>query len=49
MIYRFVHFNRFQLLVVKHSNCRRGWKEFKGWLKSSRYESKKWFVFIWFI
>jgi len=41
MIYRFVHFNHFQLLVFTYSNCRRGWKEFKGWLNSSRYEAKE--------
>jgi len=38
MIYRFVHFNCFQLFVFKHCNCRRRWKESEGWLKSSRYE-----------
>ena len=40
ILYRFVHFNRFQLFVFKHYNCRRRWKESKDWLKSSRYEFK---------
>jgi len=40
MIYGFVCFNRFQLFVFKHCNCRRRWKESTGWLKSFRYEFK---------
>jgi len=41
VLYRFVHIYRFQLPVFKHCNCRRRWKESKGWLKSIRYDFKK--------